>query len=618
MATDNVHDNNDEAEVQPAKKPRLEEATRKVSNLDVFAGSRRRSTRSVQRYGQQDEETTVASEEEEEADDPDFGHLSDSDDDPDFAPTENKKESVSLPDFSFRGRGRARGRGRGRGGRGRFGGTTGKREMRDTCTRGAGRGGGVGRKITSPSTTSQVKRRGRPLIYFKSMTSSSSPSDQTTFDNTTKDTTTTDTSSVHTQQDNNNKGETNGSRGRSALSGAATSFMMSPSKLSSAVNYPTLKRQTQAVRLPEGPQLTPEQLKEIEAQFKTGDFVMAKKDLELDQPPIWRIDGKSLLQKFQAFEKDSKVLYRNISTYSGWTSQGKTLYMPVKTKFIFQSRYDIVVELVDESNSSSGAAADPTALPSEEAAKTTAVISRVPATALSKQPISIPEELNQHMPTFEIFLQTLISQALDNNFLSEIYEENDEYFVDRVKVMEELTAERKQKMRSIVTWVDNFWKSLEVWPSVNVMSSTGKNTCDACYQASCNKLALFYGQPYDDITLKAREEAEKEAPTKNYNVCDQCAKLCELYSTLCHRKYDYFSKCKATVTNIRVSQPSKNTTTILRELLGNDAWITGLFRNMCTTLVRVDRLYEEHQGRTGSGGATAVKPENRAVHVDQS
>lgn len=44
---------------------------------------------------------------------------------------------------------------------------------------------------------------------------------------------------------------------------------------------------------------------------------MAKKDTDMmENPPIWRIDGKSLLQKFQAFEKDGKMLYRNISTVS--------------------------------------------------------------------------------------------------------------------------------------------------------------------------------------------------------------------------------------------------------------------------------------------------------------
>lgn len=53
---------------------------------------------------------------------------------------------------------------------------------------------------------------------------------------------------------------------------------------------------------------------------------MAKKDMEeMENPPIWRIDGKSLLQKFQAFEKDGKILYRNISTVSGWCCAPKSI-----------------------------------------------------------------------------------------------------------------------------------------------------------------------------------------------------------------------------------------------------------------------------------------------------
>lgn len=126
----------------------------------------------------------------------------------------------------------------------------------------------------------------------------------------------------------------------------------------------------------------------------------------------------------------------------------------------------------------------------------------------------------------------------------------------------------------IITLCDQ--ESMEVWPCVNIMSSSSSpGTCETCFKEPAVKLALFYGQPYDITTLKPKEDSESP-PEKNYNVCESCARLCQTYNTISHRKYDYYCKCKATVTNIRVSQPSKNTTTILRELLGNDVWIGGV------------------------------------------
>lgn len=59
-----------------------------------------------------------------------------------------------------------------------------------------------------------------------------------------------------------------------------------------------------------------------------------------------------------------------------------------------------------------------------------------------------------------------------------------------------------------------FQTSLEVWPCVNIMSSVTNVKCEACVEQPATKLALFYGQPYDRTTLKAREDAEKEAPNK--------------------------------------------------------------------------------------------------------
>ncbi|ROT80739.1 hypothetical protein C7M84_000519 [Penaeus vannamei] len=175
--------------------------------------------------------------------DPDF-HLSDSDDDPDFNPINRKQAAVGSDEEDFKPR---RGRGRGRG----FGGVRG---------RGVGRGsGGVKRaldtsgskndsvsdKLTSPSSTvNPPKRRGRPPLYPQTSPSSTVPSS--------------DDNTVSSTDDKN-----------------------PPSKLSSAYNYAVARtqRQNQTIRLPEGPQLTAEQLEMVESQFKCEVLGVAEEEL---------------------------------------------------------------------------------------------------------------------------------------------------------------------------------------------------------------------------------------------------------------------------------------------------------------------------------------------------
>ncbi|CAL4069456.1 unnamed protein product, partial [Meganyctiphanes norvegica] len=161
------------------------------------------------------------------------------------------------------------------------------------------------------------------------------------------------------------------------------------------------------------------------------------------QPSVTSIDIKSSDQ----FENgsSSRYVYKH---YSGWTPQAKALYMGVRTKFVFQSRYDTVVEMLglktgpDEDNEKI-----------IEPQMTEIQLWTPPRTT---QEIEISEELRSHMPSFEIYLQTLISQALDNNFLKEIYDEYDDYFVDRVKAIDDLCEERKIKLIEIVIWDPTF------------------------------------------------------------------------------------------------------------------------------------------------------------------
>jgi len=84
-----------------------------------------------------------------------------------------------------------------------------------------------------------------------------------------------------------------------------------------------------------------EQIKE----FTNGAFVVLKSDFTAgNEPPLWRIDGKALLQKYVPFEQDGKTLYKNTSTYSGWTQTNRDQYAPAPVTFIQQGKKEIIIE----------------------------------------------------------------------------------------------------------------------------------------------------------------------------------------------------------------------------------------------------------------------------------
>jgi len=76
-----------------------------------------------------------------------------------------------------------------------------------------------------------------------------------------------------------------------------------------------------------------------------GSFVVLKSDLQVDgNPPLWKIDGKALLQKYVPFEQDGKTLYKNTSTYSGWTQSSRIQYAAAPVTYVQQGKKEIIIE----------------------------------------------------------------------------------------------------------------------------------------------------------------------------------------------------------------------------------------------------------------------------------
>lgn len=81
-----------------------------------------------------------------------------------------------------------------------------------------------------------------------------------------------------------------------------------------------------------------------EGLMRTGDFVVALDDMHEELPLIWRIEGKSLLQRFEPQQQDNMTVYVNTSSYSAWNPTVKQRYTGVDVRVIGCSRTRIVVE----------------------------------------------------------------------------------------------------------------------------------------------------------------------------------------------------------------------------------------------------------------------------------
>ncbi|XP_026491595.2 mucin-12-like isoform X1 [Vanessa tameamea] len=292
-----------------------------------------------------------------------------------------------------------------------------------------------------------------------------------------------------------------------------------------------------------------------EMPYQSGEFVAIKSELNEMWPAIWRVDGKTLLQKYEPFEENGKVLYRNISTYAAWNPENKKLYTQVPVKVRSQSHLETIVELVRSE------------LPLDD------------CNFIEKRML----ETQMYQENFEVYIQTLISHALDPNFLTEIFQEQDEYFLSNVKTVDEVTETMRTRVSGAAgggagsSGARALDAAVATWPGLSVAAGSG--VCRACARPAVARL-LLYGQPYNPATLEPVQPDARLAYEKEFLVCTPCCGRVQLYSRISHQKYLMYAECSKRVAEKRMQNPSKDTTVILNELLADEVWLSQLFRDV--------------------------------------
>jgi len=313
--------------------------------------------------------------------------------------------------------------------------------------------------------------------------------------------------------------------------------------------------------------------------FKVGSFLVLKTETSSLKPSLWRVDGKTLIQKYECLDEEG-IKYKNVNTYSGWTASTRHRYKAVSVKVIKSTGQDTIIERLKEAEEpkpQTNIEPEPESPKSEE-----------PKSPL-KKPIHIEEiqlksrgETGQFQENFEVYMQTLISQCLDANFLNEIFSEADDYFVSNIEKVDSVTLLRKDKLLTGVTWTVRFQQALTVWPCLNDLGTEActSTVCGACEKDRAHSMLQMFGQPYNNNTLGTIPPNPEAMMNRNFSVCEECSRLCNLYHRLHHQKQKLYMMCSEIVERRKTDAPGIDTTQILNQLLADDTWLETQFKKM--------------------------------------
>jgi hypothetical protein len=133
--------------------------------------------------------------------------------------------------------------------------------------------------------------------------------------------------------------------------------------------------------------------------YRPGDFVVLRDESKSDAAPIWRFDSKTLLQRFNVAGKDEvgETLYKSANLFSGYIASNRERYVSVAVKFVSSEGSSTVVKVIQSASADQAQSSNP------EIRKRSYV------------------ETGQFQENFEVYIQALISQCLDSNFLDEVF-----------------------------------------------------------------------------------------------------------------------------------------------------------------------------------------------------
>ncbi|KAL1478109.1 hypothetical protein MTO96_035215, partial [Rhipicephalus appendiculatus] len=294
-------------------------------------------------------------------------------------------------------------------------------------------------------------------------------------------------------------------------------------------------------------------------ELQPGDYIIAVADVHRSRPPIWRIEGRSLLQRFEALETgEDTLLYRNSSSFSAWNPLEQSKYANISVRVHSNSRSATVVEVLEIH-----------ANPNSSLAKNGGTEAR--SAACGDQQPNLEEK-------FEVYLQTLLSHVLDPNFLAEVHRENDDpcggpKLWDAIITRPNVRVTDLRPDQSTVAVKSEPENSAGDEVIVVKNEPVNETPCEACGKDMASRLAEFSGEPYDMLDLSPEPRCDDTPWECSFQLCASCADPLPTFSQLYHYKYHTFHRCREKIERLKEEQKVTESHIILERCLQDDTWV---------------------------------------------
>ncbi|KAF8764782.1 hypothetical protein HNY73_022828 [Argiope bruennichi] len=219
-------------------------------------------------------------------------------------------------------------------------------------------------------------------------------------------------------------------------------------------------------------------------------FLVAKADINLPTPYIWKVDKKSsMLQRFEISEQNGVLLYHSSFTFAARNEISINNYVTAEVRI---KSPDTVQYLGPNL--------------SEVAALS---LSKIKASvALPKESPKKKEEKENfdHLKDdFTVYIQSLLSQDVDSSFFDEIKKFNDEYFLVPISNLEAVSESKKNKL-TIDSWNEKLKKCLNTYPCMSIVNSfKEKANCQFSFIHYKNRLHIQIKTLFNKCRSKANE-----------------------------------------------------------------------------------------------------------------